>query len=410
MPVRRPLPGWPKRACSTASAAPALLRRRLSVPSVSLLAAGIAILCLAAAGDDDPPAPPQPAGKLSLDFTTANIALGEPLAGPELTAESLQHRVVLLAYWGLDCPVCAATLSQLEGVHRTLGPAGLLVIGPNARGGDEAALKNTIESLGVTFPMVSSAVVQGGMDFEAIPHLMLFDHTGRCIARGSPGEVADKVARAVKAAPPLVLAGRTLEKLAGLEKMLRDEAKFGVVLRKAGELVSSAEEATAEEAKYVAEKLSAHADKLLADAEAAKATDAYAAAGLLQRAATAYRGLDAGKRAADLQREWKRDQQFTNGLRAADLSVQLEAFRGQALADASGNRTQPGRNQRGRNQPGQPGREPARMEVVNRIPPAVKGQLAQLAAAVRQLGPGSKYAQRAEEIALELGLELPAGP
>jgi len=29
---------------------------------------------------------------------------------------------------------------------------------------------------------------------------------------------------------------------------------------------------------------------------------------------------------------------------------------------------------------------------------------------VRQLGPGSKYATRAEEIALELGLEIPVAP
>jgi len=408
MPVRRPRSSWLEPAVASAPAAPALLRPRLPVNLATVLAMVLALLCPTASGDDNPPAARQPAGKFSLDFTTANIALGDPLAGSELTAESLQHRVVLLAYWGLDCPVCAATLSRLETMHRTLGPAGLVVIGPNARGGDEALIEKTIESLGVTFPLVSNTVVEGGMDFETIPHLMLFDHTGRCIARGSPNDVADKVSRAVQAAPPPVLAGRKLEKLASLEKMLRNEAKFGVVLRKAGELVSSAEEATAAEAAYVSEKLSAYADKLLADAETAKAADAYAAAGILQRVATAYRGLDAGKRAADLQREWKRDQQFTNGLRAADLSAQLEAFRGKALADASGNRNQPGRNQPG--QPGQPCREPAQMEVVNRIPPAVKGQLAQLAAAVRQLGPGSKYAQRAEEIALELGLDLPAGP
>ena len=78
------------------------------------------------------------------------------------------------------------------------------------------------------------------------------------------------------------------------------------------------------------------------------------------------------------------------------MAGQLEALRGQALAQASG-----GKNQ---------GQDIASMAVVNKIAPAVKSHLAQLAGMVRQLSPGSKFAARAEDIAVELGLTLPPPP
>jgi len=58
----------------------------------------------------------------------------------------------------------------------------------------------------------------------------------------------------------------------------------------------------------------------------------------------------------------------------------------------------------------QPGPKVASMDAARKIPPPVKNQLAQMVGMVRQLGPGTKYAARAEEIALELGLEIPAAP
>jgi hypothetical protein len=50
------------------------------------------------------------------------------------------------------------------------------------------------------------------------------------------------------------------------------------------------------------------------------------------------------------------------------------------------------------------------MKTVASIPPAVKDRLAQLAASILLLGPGSTYASRAEEIVIELGLDLPTSP
>ena len=346
------------------------------------------------------PAGAEPAA-LPLTFTLADVTIGERATGETLTADSLKHRVVVIEFWNNEEKESTASLPLLEQLHRSLGPAGLLVVGAHVKTGGPAEVRQAMDKANASFPTVLKASIKG-LDPPALPHAAVFDHTGACIARGTVLEVADKAAAAVRAAPPLVLAGRHLEKLPALEKMLRDESKFGAVLRKATEFSESADAPTAEEAKFVLECLETHAASMMAKAEELKGVDAYEAAALLQRLATAFRGNETGNRAMEMQREWKRDKQFTAGLQAAQIAAQLEAVRAQALAQA----TAPRAGGYGR----QPGPKVASLDAVKKIPPQVKQQLAQMVGMVRQLGAGSKYASRADEIALELGLDIPAGP
>ena len=229
-------------------------------------------------------AEPEAAGPpaLPLNFKVADVALGDRASGEPLTAESLNHRVVLLAFWNHECKECMASLPLFEQLHRSQGPAGLLVVGLHMKGGVPVDVRMAAEKAGATFPMVLKASVKG-LDPPALPHAAVFDHTGGCIARGTVQEVADEVLAAVRAAPPLVLAGRHLEKLPALEKMLRDDSKFAAVLRKASESTESPDAATAEEAKFVLECLQKHADATITKAEELKLVDAYEASALLQR-------------------------------------------------------------------------------------------------------------------------------
>jgi hypothetical protein len=356
------------------------------------------LLAFAVAAAADPAAGP---AALPLTFTVADVTIGDRATGETLTADSLKHRVVVLEFWTSEEKESTASLPLLEQLHRSQGPAGMLVVGAHVKTGGPVEVRQAMDRANATFPTVLKASVKG-LDPPALPHVVVFDHTGNCIARGTVQEVADKVLAAVRAAPPLVLAGRHLEKLPALEKMLRDESKFGAVLRKATEYSEGGDEPTAEEAKFVLECLEKHATATIAKAEELRAVDAYEAAALLQRLATAFRGNETGNRAMEMQREWKRDKQFTAGLQAAQIAGQLETLRTQALAQA----TAPRGGGYGR----QPGPKVASMDAAKKIPPQVKQQLAQMAGMVRQLGPGSKYANRAEEIALELGLDIPAAP
>jgi thiol-disulfide isomerase/thioredoxin len=67
---------------------------------------------------DDPPA-----------ISVAGITLGSLVSGPARTPESLAHRVVVLEFWGVNCPPCIKSMPALESLHRQLGPGGLVVIG-----------------------------------------------------------------------------------------------------------------------------------------------------------------------------------------------------------------------------------------------------------------------------------------
>jgi len=391
---------------SPATVGLAAVARRTAVGAAWIDAAWISVACIPLVWIPSVSivaAEPEAAGPaaLPLNFKVADVALGDRASGEPLTAESLNHRVVLLAFWNHECKECMASLPLFEQLHRSQGPAGLLVVGLHMKGGVPVEVRLAAEKAGATFPTVLNASVKG-LDPPALPHAAVFDHTGGCIARGTVQEVADEVLAAVRAAPPLVLAGRHLEKLPALEKMLRDESKFAAVLRKASESTESPDAATAEEAKFVLECLQKHADAMIAKAEELKLVDAYEASALLQRLANSFRGNETGLRALELQREWKRDKQFAAGLQAAQIAAQLEALRAQALAQASA--------PRGGGYGRQPGPKVASMDAAKKIPPQVKQQLAQMVGMVRQLGPGSKYANRADEIALELGLEIPVAP
>ena len=51
-------------------------------------------------------------GRAEADFnmkgSVDGIQLGKHLLGPELKTEDLKNRVVLLAFWGVNCPPCLA--------------------------------------------------------------------------------------------------------------------------------------------------------------------------------------------------------------------------------------------------------------------------------------------------------------
>ena len=354
------------------------------VPSVSVARAvcvgAVLAVCLvtcswgAAAADDH-----------AAEIGIAGLRLGQRVAGPAVSTESLAHRVVVLEFWGVNCPPCIRSMPALEQLHREHAAAGLVVIGAHAQQASPEEIREVVEQLGVTFPIVETATVEGGMDFSGIPHCMVFDHTGACVYRGHPSRAHDLIVATVRSSPAAVLEGRELVKLAPLAAQLRDETSFGGVLRRAQGQTSSKNRDVAEEAAYLVDKLEAHAQRLLEGAEAAKTEDPVRALHYVQRCATAYRGTNLGRQAATLAAGWKKDAAFQDGLEAARQCRTLELARTRIAKSL-----------------GDP--EKITPEMADRIPETVRRQLAATAASVQRLGPGSASAARAEAIADELGL------
>jgi len=327
----------------------------------------------------------------NMNVGVAGIRLGNLVSGPVLAADSLRNRVVVLEFWGRECAPCLISMPKLEALHKEFEASGLVIIGAHAQAAEPAELKKAAADLGVSFTIVDKADIADGMDFSGIPHCTVFDHTGRCIFRGAPADAYDLIASAARSAPSAVLAGRQLEKLPAFTKMLKDEAGFAGALRKAKGLVTSPDEATADEAKFVVERLEAHGRKMLDEGVALKASDPFRAASLVQRCAAAFKGTDLGTEALNLSRTWKKDKSFQAAVAAVQQFAQLQAMRGRILKTFGAEGI-------------------ATPEMVAQVPPALKMQMGEIVKSVQQHLPGSTYADQAENIALEFGLRAAVTP
>jgi thiol-disulfide isomerase/thioredoxin len=324
------------------------------------------------------------ADEFNMDITAAGVRPGGHVSGPELSPEKIAHRVVLLEFWGVNCPPCIRSMPLLEELHKSLGPQGLVVIGAHAQGGTAEQLRPQIAQLNVTFTILDGASVEGGGDFQGIPHCMLFDHTGKCVYRGSPFKAQEAVVAAVKSAPGAVLEGRTLKKIPDLNLMLRDEGQFVAALKKARAASSSKDADMAEEAAFVIEKVEGYGRRMLDDAKTAKQEDPVRAADLLQRCSALLKGSDIGTEAAKLNASWRKDRDFQAAVKAGQQLAQLERMRAYVLdtlnADADAAITP---------------------EMVASLPPNVVGKIKSLARGIEKAAPQAPAAKKAAAIAAE---------
>lgn len=328
------------------------------------------------------------AADFDMSVTPDDIRLGKRVSGGEISGEQFKNRVVLVEFWGVNCPPCLVSMPKLEQLHKELGPLGLMIVGIHAQGGPLEAIEQSVQKLGVTFPIVERADLSKGSDFSGIPHCMLFDHEGKCIFRGSPFDVETHLRQAVIQAPPMILEGRKLEKLTPFNEQLRSESAFASALRKAQSLTDSKDAQTAEEAEYVVKQLTAYGEKLFGMARDGAADDPVGAVNVIKRVATIYRGHDIGKKAADLQKEWKKDDEFQSSLKAAEQLVLLQSAYETVLA-ATGSKD-----------------GTVSSDTAETLPAPVKRKMSTMVRTIVKTAPFSKAAERAKEIATQLKLEV----
>lgn len=328
-----------------------------------------------------------------MNLAASGIRLGGQIAGPAAGPQAVRGRVTVLAFWSVGCHACDVELPRLEEHFKKLGPSGLVVIGASVGAAAAADVKKKAADLGLSFAIVEGAEVAGATDIRGTPHCIVFDHAGRCVFRGSPNAAGPAIEAAVRVAPTSALAGETFTKLASLAAQIGDDAGLAVAVRKTKGMTASKDAAIAEEAARAKAKLDAFGRLLLDDAIALKTRDPARAGILVQRCATAFKGTDLGSEATTLQRDWKKDRAYQTALQAVQQFEQLQATRRGVLASLGG-----------------PDAVMATPEIVARVPPAVKQQMAGMVAAVRQNLPGSTFATQADEFAMEFGLDQPEKP
>jgi hypothetical protein len=162
-----------------------------------------------------------------------------------------------------------------------------------------------------------------GAQVSGIPRCFLFDHDGKLIFDGHPGEVASKVEDAVKRAPGHLVAGYTWSKLAKEAAAVGRMQGVGTVLktvRKAAEAP-----ATQEEAGELLRRIDAWQQEAQAELTAARGADPAGAYQIANRMAGLLKGDAWAKPFEDAAKELKADKGVQEAIKAADALAQVRA-------------------------------------------------------------------------------------
>lgn len=303
------------------------------------------------------------------------VNLGTHVSGPKVTLDDLGGKVVIFEYWGVNCPPCRANIPHISELAALADPEQLVVLANHCQGpGRTAAVWK--ECGGTDKPTVIEAGDLPGSNVTGIPRIFVFDHTGKQVFDGSPGQVDDAmIKKLLDAAPgPLVKAG-SYKACAGEAAALKNSDRpVGSVLKA---LRTKAEKGKPEaqlEAQQLLEGVKSYADRQYAGITADRSTDPVSAWLRVQRLALVLKGDEWGKPFEDLVKELKADKPFMDELKAADG---LAAIKAQA--------TKIGLDR-------------------GQLPPSRKNEAQAIGQAIDQLGkkyPGTRAAKEAEALKAE---------
>jgi peroxiredoxin len=118
-------------------------------------------------------------GQVAPDFTVSDID------GKPVTLSSYRGKVVFLAFWASWCPRCMEELAFLQGLYTGLA-GDLVVLAVNQEtqtlsAAHVAKLKEEIESLGITFPVLLDKDLEVWKSFciNALPTSVILDREGK---------------------------------------------------------------------------------------------------------------------------------------------------------------------------------------------------------------------------------------
>lgn len=199
--------------------------------------------------------------------------------------------------------------------HDELSAFGLVIVGPHVSGGDDEKVKSKAQSLGVNFAVVKSGSVKDA-DFSGIPHCMLFDHTGKCLFRGSPTAVETQLRNAVGKSLADSLTSAQSKAVAPLLEALKKGQPPMAVLQRAVPLQKATDTSTASDAKLLVSTLTASAQKKVEAAESQMKDDPLGAYNRLERVPLDFKGTPVATKANDLLTNLKKDKTVAAELKA----------------------------------------------------------------------------------------------
>lgn len=117
--------------------------------------------------------------------------LGKVVFGEKLSNKELKGKVIVLEYWGVNCPPCVASLPHLAKMDKDHRADGLVIIGAECQMSSKDEMKPLLEKSKVEYTIVEGA--EGPIDVTAIPRVFVFGSDGFLAYDGSPsGEAFEK--------------------------------------------------------------------------------------------------------------------------------------------------------------------------------------------------------------------------
>ena len=279
----------------------------------------------------DPKDPPK--SRFNTQITVEAVSLGKQLAGPKLTKDDLKGKVVLYDMWGINCPPCLAAMPATAALYRELADYGFVVIGAHSQPGSVADVLEFSTGRGATFPIFASAGVRGTDDNNALPHVVLFDHTGNCVFRGLPDEAEGKIRLAVG---EMIVAGAEQEKFNTSLAPIAAELKKGrspvSLIPRLTPLLVSANKETVAQANALLGSLTAPGRRKLDEAKEKAGDEPLEAFLLAEKLPASYKGTPVGKQATELVDKLKKEKPVNAELAARPSLETVRQLTGQLNA------------------------------------------------------------------------------
>lgn len=266
----------------------------------------------------------EPESRLNMKMTTADINFGSHLMGPKVDAVDLKGHVVLVDYWGVNCPPCRAAMPRTAALYSELADFGLIVLGSHVQNANADEVRTVARSLGASFPISSQTRVAGSEDSNGLPHCILFDHSGKCIFRGLPGDVERLIRTSVGQA---LVDGAARDKFSATLTPLVQDLKKGrppvTLLPRVVALQSSNGDVGAE-AKALLSSMTTGGLKKMEKAEAIYESEPLEAFLLVEKIPLVYKGTPVAHKASEMIAKLKRDKTVTAEIAAR---ASLESIR-----------------------------------------------------------------------------------
>lgn len=219
------------------------------------------------------------------------------------------------------------------------GDFGLTVIAPHVQDAPEAEVKAAAARLGIRFPVTASGRVPGAA-IEGIPHLLVFDHDGKCVYEGHPAKAEEAVRKAVGGS---LVAAANRESFPKPLTTVVDGLKKGqppkALLTKLLPLRTASDKETAEAAKALADGILGFAEKRLEEATAAGPVDGYDTA---TRLAASMKGTPVGTKASQTAVKLRTDKAVADELKVRPTLEKLKALAGSIEQAAQARKVEPG--------------------------------------------------------------------